>query len=57
MKEQVGCNHLNIASDNIDFEPKNLDTLIKQGLISKVDSLHRVTIDQATELKVKRTNC
>ena len=56
MKEQVGCNHLNIASDTIDFEPKNLDTLIKQGLISKVDSLHRVTIDQATELKVKRSN-
>ena len=38
----------NVASDVIDWTPVNLGEMIKNGLLSKVDSIHRITIDKAT---------
>lgn len=42
---------LNICSMNIDYTPVNLNQLMKRGLTSKVDSIHRITIDNATARK------
>ena len=42
---------LNVCSMNIDYTPINLNQLMKHGLTSKVDSIHRITIDNATGRK------
>ena len=42
---------LNICSMNINYTPINLNQLMKHGLTSKVDSIHRITIDNATARK------
>ena len=46
--------HLNVCSDVIDYTPINLNQLLKNGLISRVESIHRQTIDDATKRKKKR---
>lgn len=43
--------HLNVCAEHINYYPVNLDREIKRGLLSKVDSIHRITIDRATERK------
>jgi calcineurin-like phosphoesterase family protein len=43
--------HLNVCAEHIDYTPVNLDKEIKQGLLSKTASIHRMTIDRATERK------
>lgn len=40
--------HLNVCAEHIDYYPINLDKEIKNGLLSKVESIHRQTIDRAT---------
>ena len=53
-------NHLNCCVDasmkqfGIPFEPINMNQIMKTGLTSKVESIHRLTIDTATERKIKR---
>lgn len=53
-------NHLNCCVDasmkqfGIPFEPINMNQIMKTGLTSKVESIHRLTIDTATERKEKR---
>lgn len=53
-------NHLNCCIDasmkqfGIPFEPINMNQIMKTGLTSKVESIHRLTIDTATERKEKR---
>lgn len=47
-------NHLNVASNVCGYVPINLGAIIKDGLISNIKSIHRVTIDYATEHKIKR---
>lgn len=47
--------HLNVCAEHIDYYPINLDKEIKNGLLSKVDSIHRQTIDRATERKHRIT--
>lgn len=42
---------LNVCSMNINYTPINLNQLMKHGLTSKVDSIHRITIDNATARK------
>ena len=55
-------NHLNCCIDasmkqfGIPFEPINMNQVMKYGLTSKVESIHRLTIDTATERKIKRGN-
>ena len=47
-------NHLNVCSDVIGYEPVNLTQKLKSGLMSAITTIHRVTIDSATERKAKR---
>lgn len=42
---------LNVCSMNVNYTPVNLNRLMKHGLTSKVDSVHRITIDNATARK------
>lgn len=47
------ASHINLASDVAQWQPCNLDTLIKNGFLSKIPNYHRITIDKATETKEK----
>lgn len=47
-------NHLNVCADVVGYEPVNLNQFMKTGPASKVVSVHRITIDKATERKAKR---
>lgn len=47
-------NHLNCCADVIGYTPINLNQFMKTGPASKIPSLHRTTIDKATEKKKKR---
>lgn len=47
-------NHLNVCSDVVGYEPVNLTQLLKTGLMSRIETIHRMTIDKATEKKKKR---
>ena len=47
----IGCNYRNLASNCTLWGVFNLGQEIKKGLVSKIDNIHRVTIDQATERK------
>ena len=46
--------HINCCSDVIGYEPINLTQKLKQGITSRVASIHRETIDNATKRKAKR---
>jgi calcineurin-like phosphoesterase family protein len=46
--------HLNVCSDVIGYLPVNLNRLMKNGLTSQVQSIHRETINKATIRKRKR---
>ena len=46
--------HLNVCSDIIGYTPINFNQFVKSGALAKVPSIHRVTIDGATERKQKR---
>ena len=46
--------HLNVCSDVIGYEPINLTQRLKNGLMSSIVTIHRETIDNATERKKKR---
>lgn len=46
--------HYNCCLEVNDYLPINLNQLMKQGLMSKIPSIHRITIDAATERKKKR---
>lgn len=43
-----------LCAEHIDYTPVSLLKLIKDGAFSKVDSIHRQTIDKATERKLNR---
>ena len=43
-----------ICAEHIDYTPISLLKLVKDGAFSKVDSIHRTTIDKATERKLKK---
>lgn len=47
-------NHFNACAEHIDFEPVNMNRLMKSGVLSKVTSIHRSTIDNATIRKQRR---
>lgn len=46
--------HFNVCSDVIDYMPINMNQWMKQGYLSHIESIHRTTIDKATERKKKR---
>lgn len=49
-------NHLNVCSDVVGYKPIHLTQFLqKQGPTAKINSIHRITIDKATEKKKKKT--
>lgn len=49
-----GCKHLNLAANVCGYKPVNLGKLIKDGLMSGIPNIHRVTINNATKRKETR---
>lgn len=43
-----GCKHLNLAANVCDYTPVSLGKLIKDGILSDITTIHRMTINQAT---------
>lgn len=48
------ANHLNVCADVVGYFPVNLNQFLKTGPTSKVETIHRLTIDKATARKAKR---
>ena len=46
-----GCKHINLAANVCDYTPINLGKLIKDGILSNIDSIHRITIDKASGIR------
>ena len=42
-------NHFNVCSNTVRFEPQNLSEIIKAGFLKRVETIHRLTIDKASE--------
>lgn len=47
-------NHLNVCADVIGYTPVNMNQFMKSGALSHIETIHRGTIDKATERKAKR---
>ena len=47
-------NHWNVCAENINYTPVPLKTILNSGRLKRIDSIHRVTIDKATERKKKK---
>lgn len=47
------CKHLNLAANICGYTPINLGKLIKEGILSDIKNIHRMTIDRAVESEVK----
>ena len=47
-------NHMNVCSDVIGYEPVNFNQFLKAGHMSKIQTIHRETIDKATLRKKKQ---
>ena len=45
--------HINAAANVCDYTPVSLGKIIKSGILKNIPSLHRITIDNATEKKGK----
>ena len=48
--------HLNVCSDVVGWEPINFNQFLKLGKTSKIQTIHRATIDKATARKTKRNS-
>ncbi len=42
-----GCKHLNLAANMCGYTPISLGKIIKEGILSNIPSIHRITIDKA----------
>ena len=51
-----GCKHINLAANVCGYTPINLGNIIKDGILSDIESIHRVTIDRAVERKLKSSD-
>ena len=51
-----GCKHINLAANVCGYTPINLGKIIKDGILSDIESIHRVTIDRAVERKLKSSD-
>ena len=47
-------NHLNVCADVVGYVPVSLNKFLKEGYLSKIQTIHRVCIDNAIERKKKR---
>ena len=50
--KRKGC--INVCLDVNGYEPINMNQLLKSGIYKDIESIHRITIDAATERKKKR---
>jgi hypothetical protein len=50
-KYKEECKHINLAASVCDYTPINLGKLIKDGVLSDVEGIHRKTIEKATARK------
>lgn len=50
-KYREDCKHINLAANVCGFTPVNLGKLIKDGVLSDIEGIHRKIIDRATERK------
>ena len=48
------CKYLNLAANVCGYTPVSLGKIIKDGILSDVPSIHRMTINRAVEKKVQR---
>ena len=46
--------HLNMCAEATNYYPVSIKEIIESGLLKKIPSIHRETIDEATERKKKR---
>ena len=46
--------HLNVCSDTIGYKPINFNQFLKSGQTANIQTIHRATINKATERKAKR---
>ena len=46
--------HFNVCAEAINFTPINFNQWVKQGYFSRIETIHRSTIDGATARKAKR---
>lgn len=51
---QEGCKHLNLAANVCGYTPVSLSRIIRDGVLADIDNIHRVTIDKATQRKLKK---
>lgn len=54
MQQASDKQHFNVCSDVIDYTPINFNQWMKQGYLSKIETIHRSTIDKATKKAKKR---
>jgi calcineurin-like phosphoesterase family protein len=50
----IGDNYVTACSNCVNHKPINLGELLKTGIMKKVDSIHRQTIDRATENRMEK---
>lgn len=50
----AGSYHLNVCAEHVNYTPIRLNDIVEKGYLSKIDSIHRETIDKATDRKRKR---
>ena len=50
----TGSRHLNLCAEHIGYTPVGLLSVIKDGLLKDVESIHRVTIISAIARKARR---
>lgn len=55
-EDELGGKHINLAADVCHYVPMSLGESIKNGLISGIPDIHRITIDRATENSMRRSN-
>lgn len=46
--------HLNLCAEHVNYTPVCLKHIIESGVLKNIDSIHRITIDKATENKRKK---
>jgi calcineurin-like phosphoesterase family protein len=46
---KANANHFCVCSNTIDYTPVCLDKIIKAGYVKNTDSIHRITIDEASK--------
>lgn len=50
----ISSRHMNVCAEHINYTPVKLDDVLKSGKLKGIESIHRITIDKATERKAKR---